>query len=298
MRVQYLYDQGSSKHWEDGLVVKNPFFGVIDATSAPFSAKNPAMSFEGLTGGEMVARTIEKSFLPVRHSLDLTTMISSANKEVTSALVPFGLKDAPVDRLPGACFAFAKIDADEIELVQAGDCYAIWENNSGGIGLFRNQVRQHDTEMNAKIEEIMTEVAREMKINLKNCSAKEKNRVRQEMWNRFFPILSAARRMAINNPRNTSGYGLLNGRPEISRMWQGGTIFRKRIKFLLLCTDGMIPWKTARALSDRKIARSLCQLFEEGGLAKILLTARTVENTSREKAYTDFAEATAIAIQF
>lgn len=298
MRIQYLYNQGSSDHREDGLVVLDPFFGVIDATSAPFSPNNPAVLYNGLTGGEMVARRVEYFLCSALSSEKLTATMERANERLAGDMASLGLQGTTVDRLPGACFAFAKIGSDTIEIVQAGDCYAIWESHSGGIGLFRNQVRRHDTVMNAEIEEIMAMVAKKMKINLKSCHTGERNRVRKEMWNRFFPILSLARRKAINNPKSPYGYGFLNGYPEITRIWQGGTISRKAIKLLLLCTDGMIPWETARKFSDQRIARSLCQLFEDGGLTNILATARTVEKTSGKRSYIDFAEATAIAIQF
>jgi len=298
MKIQYLYDQGSSKVREDGLFVEDPFFGVLDATSAPFSPQNPPMLFGGLTGGEMVARTVERSLRSARPSHNLITAIAHANKKLSDAFALFGLQHATVDRSPGTCFAFAKVDADKIEIVQAGDCYAIWVNNLGEIQLTPNQVRLHDAEMNARIEAIMIETAREMSIDLMSCTAEERGRVRQEMWNRFFPILSEARRRDINNPQSRSGYGFLNGQPEAAQMWQSITLPRSETAFLLLCTDGMIPWEAMKTLSDQKIAESLCQLSKTGGLAEILTTARTIEDTSNKKTYLDFAEATAIAIQF
>lgn len=298
MRIQYLYDQGSSGSREDGLVVSDPFFGVTDATSAPFSPKNPPVLFGRWTGGEMVARTIEKSFRNAKPSYNLVTALHYANQRVAEAISPYSQPSFTVDRSPGACFATAKVHDNVIEISQAGDCYAVWVDKKGQFYFFPNQVRLHDAEMNAMIETIMIEVAREMNIDLMTCSDQKRNQVRQEMWNRFFPILSEARRKNINNPQSHAGYGFLNGRLEATGMWQSVTLPREETDFLLLCTDGMIPWETMKTQGDSQIVEALCQNLRKGGLAKILAQARLVEETSGKKTYLNFAEATGLAIEF
>ena len=62
MKISYLYDQGSALFREDGLIVSYPFFGVLDGVSAPFSSKYPMQKFGGLSGGEFVARAVERFF--------------------------------------------------------------------------------------------------------------------------------------------------------------------------------------------------------------------------------------------
>ena len=52
------------------------------------------------------------------------------------------------NKLAGATFAIAWLNQDYVEIVQAGDCFALFVEKDGSIGITRNQVRYHDGEMN------------------------------------------------------------------------------------------------------------------------------------------------------
>lgn len=60
MKVSCIYDQGSAPYREDWLFLCDPFFGVLDGVSAPYSKKYSPRMFNGMSGGEMASRVIEK----------------------------------------------------------------------------------------------------------------------------------------------------------------------------------------------------------------------------------------------
>ena len=307
MKVQMLYDQGSSEVKEDRIIDLRPFFGVIDATSTPYSPSHPALLFGDLTGGEKVAETITYVFadeIQFSPRVSLKYLIKRANQAVKDFRSDPAL-DIPnnIRRMMGAAITVVHVGHDVVSLVQAGDCMAIWWGKSERgwkIHFTKNQVRRHDDKMISEIGRIMRSVAGKQGINLDTATDEQISAVRKEMWDEFYPILTAARSRCrdINNPKIRTGYGFLNGDTGFFKMCCQTTIPRRNLGTIILCTDGMFPWADASKKSDAEIAGDIRTHFENGGLPAILAAARKKESQTRKRCHIDFAEATAIAIEF
>ncbi len=301
MKVSFLYDQGSAPYREDGLFLAEPLFGVLDGVSAPYALAGPARKFQGMSGGEFVARTVEQCFVYLRSPKNpsaLRDLVLEVNQEVRrqqqAAGVPFNAGE-----LAGAAFAVARVGGGYVEVVQAGDCFALWAMKDGSVGITRNQVRAHDTVMNAEIEHIQRKVASELfGVVLEEATPEERSQIRGEMWNRFSPRLKEARRQDVNSPASPRGYGFMNGDPRLKEMMVFLTIPRSELRALLLFSDGMVPWEAMKGMTDEEIAHRVYTDYLEGGLAHLLRIARGIECRVANVNYMDSAEATAIALNF
>lgn len=162
-----------------------------------------------------------------------------------------------------------------------------------------NQVRAHDAEMQAEIERIQREVAQEMfDLTLEDAPTQEREQIRAEMWNRFYPTLMAARRRNVNCRESPQGYGILNGQPELLDLMWERTFRHDEIGTLLLFSDGMVPWTVIKSTDDIEIGRIVLAEFKRRGLAGLLLSARGIEEQTVATSYTNQAEATAVALVF
>lgn len=294
-----LYHPGSARHEEDGHFSESPFFGVLDGVSEPHSPDHPARLFNGLSSGAMMARMTEglaKSFHPDMSLDDVTDLLLERFKQKLEEH-NFPLHDPGA--IPGYTFAFAKVGDHEVETIQAGDCFALYELRDGTVLMNPNQVRLHDTEMNDIILRIQREVAWDLfEIELEAASREQKGKITGEMWNRFRPILVTARRKDVNNPKSRRQYGILNGQKELKDFLFRRVVSRDDLKTLILFTDGMVPWEAMKGMSDETVGREVLANYHKGGLPYQLAIARGIEKKVANVNYTDSAEATAVAIEF
>jgi len=298
VKVSMLYNQGSASRREDGLFVCEPFFGVVDGASAPYGPNYPAKMFNGMSGGELVARTIESCAYTARkkHLLPLSHFVDQWDGELALAQEGVPLLDAA--ELAGATFAIAKVGEKWIDILQGGDCFALWRKSNGAVGITRNQVRLHDEDMNSEIKRLLQQVAQEQGVELKNATPGQRGVIRGEMWNRFCVSLREARRQDVNTPNNPRGYALLNGQRKAKNLWFSASLRRDDIQELLLFSDGMVPWAAMVGMTDHEVAKKVMADFLEGGLPHLLHVARGIERHEASVNYTDSAEATAISIEF
>lgn len=301
MKISAIYDQGYSPYREDGLVMRTRLFGVLDSVSKPYAPKYPLRKLDGLTGGEVVARFCENHLHSPHFCIDrnLRSMVQELNEELNRKQLNALLEPSTTEPFAGATFTLARITEKMIEVLQAGDCMAVVELKSGEIIVSPNQVRAHDTEMNMEIERIQREVAQEMfGLTLENVPQERREQVRAEMWNRFYPILMAARRRDVNRRESPKGYGILNGQPELLNLIWERAFRRSEVATLLLFSDGMVPWTVMKSADDIEIGRTVLAESKRRGLAGLLLSARSIEEQTVTTSYTNQAEATAIAIVF
>ncbi|KKQ75763.1 MAG: hypothetical protein US98_C0060G0001 [Parcubacteria group bacterium GW2011_GWC1_38_6] len=298
MKVSTIYHQGSSFHREDGYgIISDLIFFVLDGVSEPYGPQKPQRLIGELSGGELVSRLTE-NWIGWNKTDDLPLLAKKLNKYIKRCLDNADFVPSP-GKLPGATFVITKINQETVEILQAGDCFALWETTDGNIQVTTNQVRAHDVKMNDLILDIQRREAAEcFGVDLEKATPDEHRTIRGAMWNRFCPILEEAREMDVNNPENPQGYGLLNGQPELEKMWFYTTMPLKSVKTILLFSDGMVPWNLMKDKTDEKVAQIVLDIYRRGGLAKMLLWARGIEEQVKGVNYIDNAEATAIAIEF
>lgn len=305
MKTSSLYDQGSSSVLEDGHFIALPFVGVLDGASEPHDKDHPRMRFCGgrLTGGELVSRITEgffteQSIKDNALDLDLGALILGANKLVGDEFKAKGLSLHDTGMLPGTTFAIAKIGEEEVEIIQAGDCFALWVKGDE-IEATSNQIRGHDNEFKGLIERLQRRIAKEKyEIELEKATLEQSKIIREEMWLEFRPEWQKGRARDINNPSSPQCYGLLNGQAELEQVWIRKTIPRNKLSNLLLFTDGMVPYGTYKEKNDREIVREICDAYRRGGLPESLRVVRLTEEKFRAVAWTDAAEVAAVAVDF
>ncbi len=300
MRIETLYDAGSSKTKENSYVVCMPFFGVFDGTPAPYSPSNPPMVFgDGLNGGEMVAREIERTFYALEDAgVPIDEVVRRANLAVGKIMQGRGIPLDRADLLPGAAFAFTKVTPETVEVIQGGDTLAVVGFKSGRFYATEIQNFLVEKRLNETIDSIMRHVADEWNVDLASTDEGTRNRVRAEMWDRFFPILSEARRDNVNNPGGLMGYTFLNGQPRLELTWHRKEFRTSEVQTLILFTDGMVPWEVMKGGDSHAIGQAMLERYRCGGLHQVLAEARRVEDAAKTTNYMNFAEATAIAIEF
>ncbi|HXK32030.1 MAG TPA: hypothetical protein VJ378_00970, partial [Candidatus Paceibacterota bacterium] len=196
------YSPGTAKKKEDGNGTYGSFFFVIDAFSEPHSEKYPQRLLNGLTLGEHTARFAE-SFLGLNLYLlgkePIWTLFSELNKAVLSEKVHGGIP-LDVTGLSGASFTAANIKERHTEIIAAGDSFAAAELKNGEILMTKNQVHLHDMAMHKEIARLIEEVAFDWGLRLDSVGKETLEETREEMWNRFVPILTKARKKVMNNP--------------------------------------------------------------------------------------------------
>lgn len=292
MKVSALYDQGSSKYREDGMIVGTTLFGVLDGVSEPYGPKYPLQLVNGYSSGEVIVREAERSMMLGEGEMNLKQNLANTIRRV--ARLDFSI-------MSGATFAFANINDGKLEIAQGGDCFVVLLMKDGAVFVTKNQVRAHDVKMNGEIERLMVEIAKERGFDSLESVPDEKttNEIRGEMWNRFCLTLRKERVKDMNRPESSdAAYGLLNGDNNLLRTAVFKNFEISEVSVVLLFSDGMIPWNLMKSSNDQKIGEGALRLFQRSGLAGLLSSARGEEGKNLKSSYTNFAEATAIAIEF
>ena len=282
-RVEMVYDRGTAKNQEDGRIDNSPFFGVVDAFSAPYTAETEQMSFGGLSGGEMVKGKILREFHIARSDDSLEELIESVNNKVAKTIHSYKIPIEQSDQLPAACFAIMKMTSDYrgncIDIIQAGDCLAIFVAESGQIFSLKNQARLHEFREQRIIDRLL----------------KTYNGNQEKMWNDFYPLLKKSRLRDIN--KNTdAGYAVLNGQKDFSKYYKREKVDSGNLDFVIIGTDGLISPELFWS-EEFDLAEKIVSVYEEEGLKGILEKTRKSESKGK-RGYTKHCEATGMAIKF
>lgn len=282
-RIFCICDHGTAGHKEDGLICNRPFYVVIDGFSEPHSPQKPPVSFDGMTGGEMIVGVAEETLSDINPVSSLEECISQINGKIHDNLIRYGLPQENAGRIPGAAFIFLKIEKEAVRLVQGGDCLAVWLFKSGEIGYTINQAFGH--------------VAGNLRIIREILERNGGNR--EEMWIENLPVLSERRQRDINNPLSKDGYAALNGQSAIQKCWQFLSVPVKDLKIMLIFSDGFISYSKT---SNERIAGLAAKLMEDyqGGLTleEMLKAKRKEEMGDAKTSYITHDEATALALEF
>ena len=223
MRIDVLSDSGTAKRPEDNFAANFPFFMVVDGFSAPYGPKNPLTSPTGGEIAKIAKQTFDLYSSKEYPSYSLWEVISFANDQIAKIQKRNDKSLNRADKLAGASFAAIKMNTQTIDVVQAGDSFALWVTKEEKVFMTKNQVFNHDTKMHERISSLMQKIAKEKNICLDEATAEERNEVRKEMWNRFYPYLSKKRLENINK-KGADGYGCLNGQLSLEEIYMHGYV--------------------------------------------------------------------------
>lgn len=279
MKTQALYDQGSARIPEDGMIFNPPFFyGVTDGISGLYLPHEGPRIFSGRTGGQFASHAISLAFESASFGESIKTILQKANAMIWRMCQLKELLIKETESLPSAAFAVASIDDKGVEILQAADCLAVWQMKDGSIGGTPNLAFAYE-------ERLLSTIARLMKKHRGN---------RQKMWEEFHPITTKERRANINTPQG--GFALLNGQPESEDYWQKFTLERAGVELLILFSDGLVPFEWTR--DEKEMGEQVITIYRQGGLHSALNATRAIAEQKKSSSHEDYAEATAVAIEF
>lgn len=278
-RILALFDKGDAKYQEDFLILSNPFFGVLDGVSAIYDpAVGPKIYHNQYTGAQMVGRIVCSVFANAAETESLERLMYQANQNVRNFALQNALPTDDASRLPGVAFAITKISSQWIEIIQGGDCFAVWVKTSGKIGCTPNQCLLGERQGQNVFRKLMAKYQGD----------------RTRAWQDYVPHFAARQKELANNPL-VGGLALLNGQDTVFTSARRWTFHREEIRLLLLFTDGVIPFPDTE--NAERLGKMVINRFREGGLLGILHHARKYESNNKKDSHVDHAEASAIGIE-
>lgn len=280
MKTTILYDQGSAKFPEDGIIFTPPYFGVTDGVSGIYLPNEGPRFFQGRTGGQCASRAVFRAFGSALPGESLECILLEANNMIRRLSKTSGLSLQESEFLPSATFAVAGVMHDFVHILQGGDALAVWMLKDGTIGGTPNQAFGYEAELLSIVSALMQKHGGD----------------RQKMWEEFQPILASRRRLSTNTNQG-KGFALLNGQPEVEKFWQKFVLRREDMSLLILFSDGLVPFEWTQ--NEKYLAKNIIDLYHwGGGLRAILTFARADAERKKLSSHEDYAEATAIAIEF
>jgi len=276
MKIELLYD-GLEVYPEDGFLLDCPLLGVMDGISGvyyPGGRQKKPLDFNGKTGGQMAVHTLKRCLVDFPDDTDLVTRVDLASNILRDVNKENGVSLEEPEYLASVVFVIAKIKEEgRAELIQIGDCLAVWISKDGNIGATPNQCFSRDMELREKIAKLMQ---------------KHKGN-RENMWREFGPLLIESRKRHVNR-----SYGILNGQERVKNFLNWFSL--RNLQTLLLFSDGFINYPDSR--NEVALARTMIEQYKKGGLEAILEATRKLEEKQKETSHTDKEEASAIAIEF
>jgi hypothetical protein len=228
----------------------------------------------------MIRKIVLETFYSANKKEALEKIALKANSKIGEFQLKEGIPINRPDLLAGCSFVFVKIKKKKIEIIQGGDCLAVWKYKDGKFGATRNYAFRH--------------VSRNLKI-IANFMRKHKGD-RKKMWIDFVPILAEMRRRDINNPKIETGFAVLNGQTKLKECWQKIEIPIENLEIMLLFSDGLIPY--GETANENELAKKTIALYKKKGLDGLLQRKRKIDKKQEKKSYIAQDEATAISIKF
>ncbi len=267
-KIESCLDHDEARFKEDGLVISAMVIAVCDAFSVPYDQNKPPIIHRGLGTGETVKEHFCQGIVNAATE-DLVGTVRVIDHTVgifhTQLKISYGLIKEPA-YLSGLTFAAVKIDR-EIEILQCGDCIAIWRFKDGSVEYTDNPVKR------ASIRD------RALKAQLQQQYGKENYRPH------FTPLMMEQKNRDINNPESPEGYPALNGGLNLE-MCRHLSLPTNNLNFLLLCTDGFLLFDW---FNEPDRMKELADIVQEHGVHYQLRQIRESGQTT---------EAAAVAVWF
>lgn len=283
-----FFDRGSAQVPEDISLIALPFMGAFDGTSGVHYPGGPkkAVYDSDLTGGQMVVRCIAQEFGVSDPSQSLVEILTKANLAVARAHQAEGLDLSQGGSLGGAVGAAVKLGSPFIEIVQFGDCIAVWEMRDGSTGMTVNQTRFHEIELLSTVAATMERLGREN-------PGEPLSVIRSKMWAEFGPFLTEKRNQRINNVQ-AGGYPFLCGQESFVHQVNIHKYPVSELKTLILASDGLVPFDETG--KPELLARDTISRFNSGGFKEVMAYQRARERLKMNLSHVSNSEAVGVAI--
>ena len=184
MRIKILYDQGSARVPEDGIIFQPPcYYGAMDGISGVYLPHEGPRLFDGRTGGQFATHAISIAFETASEKESLESILQKANTIIREFCETNNLSLKESGFLPSAAFVVTSIDTHNINILQGGDSLAVWLMRDGTIGGIPNRTFAYEKELLHIIAELM----------------RKHREDRQKMWEEFIPILMCKRKVQIRD---------------------------------------------------------------------------------------------------
>lgn len=287
------------------MINTHSFVGVLDGASTPYSLVMPPINICSMSSGSWVARTVETFFTDLsRQGASLFGGLIRANQAVERGLKKLNLNHLDSGMRPGAAFALVGLGSEVlgpgiVEVAQVGDSFVVVLLEEGRVVTSPYRMRGFEKQNREIVDQKLLDAAR----SLFGCRPDKvpKNRrwqLREDFWKRYVPLWVDLRSKAINNTASLIGYGLLNGESRFAEFIWCDVFLRKEVKTILCLTNGMIPKSLLSEKDDEVIAKSLLQLYADGGWTAVLQKVREEEKLNASMHYIDHAEASGYALEF
>lgn len=276
-KIETLLDPGPVKYQEDGMATgihQIPMIlAVNDAYSVSYDNDHPIKIINGMSTGEIVTKIFCDTIFSSKSEENLRTIVTKADSLIGAFQKDQGFP-LRADKLAGTVFALAKITADNIEILQGGDCTALWLYKNGTVGFTPNPVvsaTKYVKEISAKFKQ--------------QCNGDmEKARIL------FTPYLKKEKIKDNNNPTSDQGYPVMNGQLNLE-MCNEKTLPLNKLRLLLLFSDGYIPFEW---FNDEAKMTKLGKFVEKNGISAHLEKFGNNEGSG----FTKKAEIVAVGIWF
>lgn len=245
MRINTIFEQGTSELNEDCHLVRDNLFGVFDGATS----LSPARYDDGLTGGYLASNTAGKVFGQNDDSLE--GLAAKANSAIRQEMMARGVDLSDKGNLWSASGAVVRLFEDRFEWAQLGDSLILVIFGDHSFEVIPRRFN-HDLETLTLWKE--------------KCRSTDQC-IAQAMRDQIFKIRS---RMNID-------YGVFSGEPEAMDFLRTGVRPLKNISHILLFTDGLFLPKADP--SHREDFEAFTCLFLEGGLQRVRDYVRQVEAT-------------------
>jgi len=263
MKIHGYMSDGGKRFPEDALVLnpsKTGPYAVLDGYSSAYIGE-PELS-EGMTGGQRVVEILTANMLFGGVDINLTMRdIVARSLRAIRKRQPEGDKD-------GASMAAFQIEQcrKSINMLQVGDCLLIYRLKNGNVvcspNLFLHLDLQTESAYNEELERTGGNIS---------CAQKNHNLVWTEIKRKF-----------ANNPEDSAnGYPVIDGNPDVEKLWWNRIEGLENIDLIIMMTDGASPKMTQDNQERRQVAKSLIKVFNAQGIKGLInLTDSDEEQTA------------------
>ncbi len=259
---------------EDVLSVQYRNGGVLDAVAGDavsgfHSPRVPNRMFSAedgeVTGGQAVGRILQQTLMSPPACFSMAEILLTANTRMAEFATIHDISLDRPDDLPAIDVAAARITSGAVEVIQLGDCFAVWQLRSGEINTTKNQAAEFERRLRPY---------RSMYSGGK-------------FWVRAEQVFRQCRIDLTNKPSSQGGYATLNGQPEVAQCWYRTMLAYKDVVLLLLFTDGLVL--PEHLFNSEALGQHMVFTYKQGGWNAILASIGGPDNIN---------EGTGIALEF